>query len=108
MQHLLNTDINVIKQFITQERLKKLGLKWGYSTTKKHFIGFKVTVVLERTTLTPVSIIYTILESPNDARIFEGILKELKRRGLIKKGDKIYFDRGYFSHNNYQNGNQHL
>ena len=56
MQHLLNTDINVIKQFITQERLKKLGLKWGYSTTKKHFIGFKVTVVLERTTLTPVSI----------------------------------------------------
>ena len=56
MQHLLNTDINVIKQFITQEHLKKLGLKWGYSTTKKHFIGFKVTVVLERTTLTPVSI----------------------------------------------------
>ena len=26
----------------------------------------------------------------------------MKRRGLIKKGDKIYFDRGYFSHNNYQ------
>ena len=107
MQHLLNTDINVIKQFITQERLKKLGLKWSYSTTKKHFIGFKVTVVLERTTLTPVSI-FIHPGVPNDARIFEGILKELKRRGLIKKGDKIYFDRGYFSHNNYQNGNQHL
>lgn len=40
-------DINVIKQFIKNEKLKKLGLKWGYSTTKKHFVGFKVTVVLE-------------------------------------------------------------
>ena len=26
----------------------------------------------------------------------------MKRRGLIEKGDKIYFDRDYFSHNNYQ------
>ena len=41
-------DINVIKQFIKDKQLKKLGLKWGYSTTKKHFIGFKVTVVLEK------------------------------------------------------------
>ena len=94
-------DINVIKQFIKDKRLKKLGLKWGYSTTKKHFIGFKVTIVLEKTTLTPVSI-FIHPGAPNDARIFEGILKELKRRNLIKNGDILYFDRGYFSHKNYQ------
>ena len=41
-------DINVIKQFIKDKKLKKLGLKWGYSTTKKHFIGFKDTAVLEK------------------------------------------------------------
>ena len=81
-------DINVIKQFIKNERLKKLGLKWGYSTTKKHFIGYKVTIVLEKTTLTPVSI-FIHPGAQNDSKIFEGILKELKRRQLIKKGDII-------------------
>lgn len=94
-------DINVIKQFIKDKQLKKLGLKWGYSTTKKHFIGYKVTVVLEKTTLTPVSI-FIHPGAPNDAKIFDNILKELKRRSLIKKGDIIYFDKGYFSHKNYQ------
>ena len=94
-------DINVIKQFIKDKHLKKLGLKWGYSTTKKHFIGYKVTIVLEKTTLTPVSI-FIHPGAPNDAKIFDSILKELKRRRLIKKGDKIYFDRGYFSRYNYQ------
>ncbi len=93
-------DINVIKQFITEEHLKNLGLKWGYSTTKKHFIGFKVSVVLEKTKLVPVAI-FIHSGAPNDAKIFEEILKELERRGLIKKGDIIYFDRGYFSLYNY-------
>ena len=93
-------DINVIKQFIKDKKLKKLGLKWGYSTTKKHFIGFKVTVVLEKNTLTPVSI-FIHPGAPSDARIFEQILKELKRRGLIKKDDILYFDKGYLSLMNY-------
>ena len=96
-------DINIVKKYIKKEHLKKLGLHWGYSTTKKHFIGFKVTVVLEKKTLTPVSILIHP-GAPSDARIFEGILKELKRRGLIKYGDKLYFDKGYFSKENYQIG----
>ena len=96
-------DINVIKQFIKDKHLKKLGLKWGYSTTKKHFIGYKVTVVLEKSLLTPVSI-FIHPGAHNDVKIFDGILKELKRRGLIKIGDKIYFDKCYFSHMNYQIG----
>ena len=96
-------DFNIVKKYIKKEHLEKLGLKWGYSTTKKHFIGFKVTVVLERRTLTPISILIHP-GAPSDARIFEGILKELSKRSLIKKGDKIYFDKGYFSKENYQIG----
>ena len=34
-------DINIIKQFITDAHLKKLGLKWGYSTTKKVSLDIK-------------------------------------------------------------------
>lgn len=96
-------DFNIVKKYIKKEQLEKLGLKWGYSKTKKHYIGFKVTVVLEYTTLTPVSI-FIHSGAPGDAKIFEGILKELKRRKLIKSKDKIYFDKGYFSIENYQIG----
>ena len=96
-------DINVIKQFIKDKKLEKLGLKWGYSTTKKHFIGFKVTVVIERNTVNPVAV-FIHPGAPNDSRIFEKILKELDRRHLIKFGDVLYFDKGYFSHENYQIG----
>ena len=38
------TDINTIKRYVTREHLEELKLKWGYSTTKKYYIGFKVTV----------------------------------------------------------------
>ena len=45
-------------------------------------------MVLEKSTLTPISI-FIHLSAPNDARIYDGILKELKRRRLIKQEDHI-------------------
>ena len=35
------------------------------------------------------------------SNIFDDVLKELKRRSLIKPKDLIYFDRGYFAYENY-------
>lgn len=93
-------DINHIKQYISPEKLEKLKLKWGYSTTKSHFIGFKVTVVLNEEILCPVSILIHP-GAPNDSKLFEPILKELKRRRIIKYKDILLFDRGYYSYNNY-------
>jgi transposase len=40
--------------------------------------------------------------SLNDAKIFSEIIEELKRRRIIRKGDSLYFDKGYFSKQNYQ------
>ena len=93
-------DINILRKYITSEHLKKLRLKFGYSNSKGYFIGYKVTVVLEKTTRTPVSILIHP-GAPNDSRIFDDVLKELKRRSLIKPKDLIYFDRGYFAYENY-------
>lgn len=76
-------DINHVKQYISLEKLKKLKLKWGYSTTKGYFIGFKVTVVLDEKTLCPVSILIHP-GAPNDSKLFDQTLKELKRRCIIK------------------------
>lgn len=87
------TDINILKEFITKERLEKLKLKWGYSTTKKYYIGFKVTVTLDKETLCPVSILIHP-GAPHDTIIYEEVLKELKRRRLFAKRTPILFDMG--------------
>jgi hypothetical protein len=42
--------------------------------------------------------------SPSDAKIYEKILEELKRRRVARNGDKIIFDRGYYSYKNYVMG----
>lgn len=83
--------------------LEKLNLKWSHSTTKGTFIGFKVTVVINKATLIPVSVLIHS-GAPNDAKIFDEVLKELRRRRIIKDKDIILCDRGYFSYKNYQIG----
>ena len=60
--------INILRMYITQKHLKKLRLKFGYSNSKGYFIGYKVTVVLEKTTRTPVSILIHP-GAPNDSKI---------------------------------------
>ena len=93
-------DFNIDKKFIKKEHLDKLKLKWSYSTTKGSFIGFKVTVVLNQKTMSPISILIHS-GAPNDAKIFDEVLKELRRRRLIKPKDTILFDKGYYSIKNY-------
>ena len=87
-------DFNNDKHFIPKEHLEKLNLKWGFSTTKGHFIGFKVTVVLNEKTMTPVSILIHS-GAPNDSKIFDEVLQDLQKRRIIKRKDIILFDRGY-------------
>lgn len=93
-------DINIEKNYITPEHLEKLGLKWSHSTTKGYFIGFKVTVVLDKENMVPVSILIHS-GAPNDSKLFEEILEELRRRRIIKEKDIILFDKGYYSLENY-------
>ncbi|MCD6467300.1 MAG: transposase [Methanomicrobia archaeon] len=39
--------------------------------------------------------------SPNDAKLYHEILKELKRRRIMRNGDTVIFDKEYYSYNNY-------
>lgn len=96
-------DFNNDKHFIPKEHLEKLNLKWGFSTTKGTFIGFKVTVVLNEKTRAPVSILIHS-GAPNDSKIFDEVLQDLQRRRIIKRKDMILFDRGYYGYKNYQIG----
>ena len=50
----------------------------GFSTTKGHFIGFKVTVVLNEKTMAPVSILIHS-GAPNDSKFFDEVLQDLQK-----------------------------
>ena len=95
-------DINILKKYVSPEHLEKLDLDMGFSTTKGYFIGFKATVVLEKDTLCPISVIIHS-GAKNDSKIFEEVLEELNRRCILKKGQVILFDKGYYSMENYIN-----
>ena len=75
----------------------------GFSTTKGHFIGFKVTVVLNEKTMAPVSILIHS-GAPNDSKIFDEVLQDPHKKRIIKRKDLILFDRGYYGYKNYQIG----
>ena len=96
-------DFNNDKHFIPKEHLEKLNLKWSFSTTKGHYVGFKVTVVLNEKTMAPVSILIHS-GAPNDSKIFDEVLQDLQKRRIIKRKDIILFNRGYYAYKNYQIG----
>ncbi|WP_305557780.1 transposase [Methanobrevibacter sp. V74] len=95
-------DINILKKYVSPEHLEKLDLDMGFSTTKGYYIGFKVTLVLEKDSLCPISVIIHS-GAKNDSKIFDEVLEELSRRRLLKKRQVILFDKGYYSMENYIN-----
>ena len=96
----VDVDINFHRNKKTKKHLEKLNLKWSYSSSKGYYIGFKATVVMDYDSMNPVCILIHS-GAPNDARLFEEILENLKKRRIIRKGDVLIFDKGYYSYKNY-------
>lgn len=96
----VDLDFNTHRKKKTKEYLKTLNLKWSYSTSKGFYIGFKATVIVEFNSTIPV-IILIHSGSPNDSKLFNEILKELKKRNIIREKDTLIFDKGYYSYKNY-------
>ena len=60
----------------------------------------KLTLALEYFTLKPLGF---FIDEANifESKIFYKILNELQRRRILKPGDIICFDKGYYSYENY-------
>lgn len=99
----VDLDFNINRKHRSKKYLKKLNLKWSYSSSKKFYIGFKATVVIEHDSAMPV-VILIHSGAPHDSKIFDSILEELQKRRIIRKNDTIIFDKGYYSYQNYQIG----
>lgn len=97
----IQIDLNWFGRKISKKSLEEKPYKWAYSSSKGFYIGLKLTLALDCRNMQPLAMLLHE-ESPNDAKIFVEIMDELKRRRIIRKGDKILFDKGYFSKENYQ------
>ena len=99
----VDLDMNFHRNKKTKEHLKSLNLKWSYSSSKGFYIGFKATIIIDFDSMNPVSILIHS-GAPNDAKLFDEIMENLQKIRIIRKGDTLIFDKGYYSYQNYQLG----
>jgi hypothetical protein len=93
-------DLKFNGKLISKQTCLDKDYKRGFSTSKGHYAGFKMTLAVEYETLRPLAILIHS-GSPNDAKIFDEIMFELKRRRLLQKGQQIIADKGFYSAKNY-------
>lgn len=96
----INLDLNWFKRKISKEMLKDRAFKWGYSKHRGYFIGMKLSLALEYPSLKPLAFIINEA-NVSEYTVYPQILEELSRRKKIRAGDVLYFDRGYYSYENY-------
>jgi len=99
----LQADMNFHRKKISKKYLEGKDVKWDKSSSKGFYIGFKLTVALDYHSMKPLAFLLHS-GSPHDAPLFHQIMEELKIRRLIRKGDTIIFDRGYYDYDHYVEG----
>jgi len=99
----ITLDLNIFRRKFRKKDLLKKDYRWGFSNTRGYYLGFKLTLVVEYPKLLPLCVLLHP-GSPHDSALYEVIMDELKRRRIIRNGDMLIFDKGYFSSRNYQLG----
>jgi len=99
----ITLDLNWFRKTYSKAQLDKRDFKWGYSPSHGHYIGYKLTLVIEYPSLHPVCILLHP-GSPHDSVLYESVMTELKRRRITRIGDLVVFDKGYYSYGNYIHG----
>ena len=99
----IRVDLNWFRKKYTKRALEAREFQWGYSASKGHYIGYKLTLVVAYPSMKPVCFLLHS-GSPSDAKLYDIILQELRRRRLARNGDLVVFDKGYFSYANYVKG----
>ena len=93
------TDISLDLNPFRRRDLKDKPYKWGYSA-KGFFLGMKMMILIDYKTLTPL-FFHVYPANVHESRIYPLILEMLKRRRLIRFGDAILMDRGFYAYKNY-------
>jgi len=93
------TDISLDLNPFRKRDFNNRPYKWGYST-KGFFLGMKMMILIDYSTLTPL-FFHVYPANVHESRIYPLILEMLKRKRLIRFGDAIIMDRGFYAYKNY-------
>ena len=96
-------DLNWFRKKYTKRALEGRDFKWGFSSSKGYYIGYKLTLIVAYPSMKPLCFLLHP-GSPNDAKLYDTIMEELRRRRIARNGDLVVFDKGYFSYENYMKG----
>ncbi len=99
----IRVDLNWFRKKYTKRVLEARDFKWGYSASKGHYIGYKLSLMVAYPSMKPLCFLLHP-GSPNDAKLYDIIMGELRRRRIAHNGDLVVFDKGYFSYENYMKG----
>ncbi|MFQ6123839.1 MAG: transposase [Candidatus Heimdallarchaeota archaeon] len=99
----ITVDLNWFRKKYTKRALEARDYQWGFSPSKGHYIGYKLSLVVAYPSLKPLAFLLHP-GSPSDSKLYDEILQELRRRRLTRNGDLVVFDKGYFSYKNYMKG----
>lgn len=96
----ITLDLKFDGKYLSKQMLLTKDYKRCFSTNIGHYAGFKMTLAIEQRTCKPLAILMH-QGCPNDSKIFDDMLSELKRRRILRTGQLILTDRGFYSLNNY-------
>ena len=66
--------------------MEEKNFKLGYSSSKSHYIGGKLTITIDHDTCQPLTMLFHP-GTVHDSKIFHEILHELKRRRILRNKD---------------------
>ena len=84
----ITLDLKFNGKYLSKQELLTKDYKRAYSTNEGHYAGFKMTLAIEERSCKPLAILIHP-GSPNDTKIFNDMLQELKRRKILKKWQLI-------------------
>jgi len=84
-------------KLVKKEDLKDTDYKWAYSKSKGYYIGMKLVLAIEYSSLKPLAFL-VFPGGPSDSKIFDKIVDELMRRRILRKGDMFVLDKGFYAY----------
>ncbi len=99
----VSVDINWFRNTYKKSDLEYRDFKWAFSSSKGHYLGFKLVLAIEHPSLKPLAfLLYP--GSPNDSKLFDDIVNELLRRRVMRRGDILVLDKGFYAYYHYTDG----
>jgi len=99
----LTVNINWFKKKYTKADLKDKDYKWACSKSKGCYIGMKLVFAMEYPSLKQLAF-FVFPGGPSDSKIFDEIVTELMRRKILRKGNSLVLDKGFYAYRHYIEG----